>query len=82
MLFEDGLRAFNAKFDQLILNIKLDNIMHMIEWKRNVNASILIIWFMTYVKIIIILIYVDKYKIWITMMNLDITQFLFWSMQL
>ena len=29
--FDDGLRSLNAKFDYIMLNAKLGNVMHLIE---------------------------------------------------
>ena len=38
MPFEDGLRSLKAEFDYIILKVRLDNIMHLIKQKRNVNT--------------------------------------------
>ena len=36
--FENCVQISNAKLDHLMLHAKLDDLMHLIEQKRNVNA--------------------------------------------
>ena len=38
MSFNDGLRSLNAKFDYIILSVKLNNLIHLIEQYRSVDV--------------------------------------------
>ena len=38
MSFENGLRNLKVKLDFVTLKVQLDTILHILEWKRNVNT--------------------------------------------